>query len=112
LLKLTLLIVAAALVGCASTREESAAVLQRELPRLVTACNTAFADGIQFGFGIVAISEGIDACDRLAKERSLSLIDPAAVDLYERYRVERANRNYDRFSKKVGCQQCIEHPAL
>ena len=70
MLKLTLfLVAAAALAGCASTRERSAAVIQAELPQL----------------GIVTISDGIDACDRLAHARSLDLVRPVTVELYRRY---------------------------
>jgi hypothetical protein len=85
MVKIALLVVAVTLSGCASTREESAIAFQQQLPQLVTACNTAFRDGSQFGFDIVGISDGIDACDRLAKERSLRLADPAAVKIYQSY---------------------------
>ncbi len=84
--KIALLVIAVTLSGCASTREESALAFQQQLPQLVADCNLAFRDGTQFGVGIVAVSEGIDACDRLAKERSLSLADPVAVDSYQSYR--------------------------
>ena len=67
--KIALLVIAVTLSGCASTSEESAIAFQQQLPQLVADCNLAFRDGGQFGVGIVAVSEGIDACDRLAKER-------------------------------------------
>ena len=87
--KIALVIVAATLSACASTREASAIAFQQQLPQLVADCNLAFRDGTQFGVGIVAVSEGIDACDRLAKERSLSLADPVAVNSYQSYRHSR-----------------------
>jgi hypothetical protein len=92
MLKGTLFVIALALAGCASTREQSAIEFQQQLPQLVTDCNTAFRDGAKFGVAVVAISEGIDACDRLAKERSLSLAETAAVDSYQRYKRSRALR--------------------
>jgi hypothetical protein len=86
MLKLTLfLVAAAALAGCASARERSAAVIQAELPQLVIACDGAFQDGRKLGLGIVTISDGIDACDRLAHARSLDLVRPVTVELYRRY---------------------------
>ena len=91
--KIALLVIAVTLSGCASTREESALAFQQQLPQLVADCNLAFRDGTQFGVGIVAVSEGIDACDRLAKERSLSLADPVAVDSYQSYRQRRGTRS-------------------
>ena len=81
--KIALVIVAATLSACASTREESAIAFQQQAPQLVADCNMAFRDGTQLGVGIVAVSEGIDACDRLAKERSLGLANPAAVNSYK-----------------------------
>ena len=90
--KSTLFIVVLVLAGCASTREESAIAFQQQLPQLVADCNLAFRDGTQFSVGIVAVSEGIDACDRLAKERSLSLADPVAVNSYQSYNLGRAQR--------------------
>jgi hypothetical protein len=88
--KIALVIVTVTLSACASTREESAIAFQQQLPQLVADCNTAFRDGTKFGVGIVAISEGIDACDRLAKERSLSLVDATAIDSYQSYKHSRA----------------------
>jgi len=87
MLKVTLFLVAAAtLVGCASTRRESAAAIQGELPQLVDACNGAFRDGRGQGLGIVAIPHGLDACNRLALGGSLDRVRPATADYYQRYR--------------------------
>ena len=91
--KIALVIVAVTFSGCASTREESAIAFQEQLPQLVADCNMAFRDGTQFGLGVVAVSEGVDACDRLAHERSLSLANPAAVKSYQSYRVSRTRSN-------------------
>ena len=74
------------LVGCASTREERVAAIQSELPQLVTACNGAFRDGSSMGLGIVAIDQGIEACDRLAFARSLDEVRPATAELYQHYK--------------------------
>ena len=103
--KIALLIIAVALSGCASTRQERAAEFQRDLPQLVADCNTAFRDGTQFGVAIVAIREGIDACNRLAKERSLGLADPAAVNSYQSYRHSRARQdaNCTYMASSTGC---------
>ena len=91
MLKVTLFVVAgAALAGCASTREKAAAEIQPELPQLVAACDGAFQNGSNVGLGIVVVSEGIDACDRLAHARSLGLVHPVTAELYKRYRVTRS----------------------
>jgi hypothetical protein len=92
--KIVALVVSLGLAGCASTREESAIAFQQQLPQLVADCNLAFRDGSQFGVGIVAVSAGIDACGRLAKERSLSLADPVAVNSYQGYRAAQYARLY------------------
>lgn len=86
---IALVVVAVTLSGCASTREESAIAFQQQSPQLVASCNMAFRDGSQFGRGIVVVREGVDACDRLAKEESLSLVDPVAVNTYQRYTFNR-----------------------
>jgi hypothetical protein len=97
MVKVTLFLVAAAtLVGCASTRRETAAAIQRELPQLVDACNGAFRDGREQGLGIVALSQGIDACDRLALARSLDLVRPATAELYKSYRADKTYRAANR----------------
>ena len=86
MLKVTVFLVAgAALAGCASTREERVTAIQAELPQLVTACDGAFQDGRKLGLGIVTISQGIEACDRLAQARSLDLVRPVTAELYRRY---------------------------
>src|SRR5262252_5487670 len=87
MLKVTLFLLAApALVSCANTRGDSAAAIQAELPQLVDACNGAFRDGREQGLGIVAIPQGLDACDRLALGKSLDRVRPATADYYQRYR--------------------------
>jgi len=89
--KATLFLVgAAALAGCASTRDKALAEIQPELPQLVAACDGAFQNGSNVGLGIVVVSEGIDACDRLAHARSLDLVHPVTADLYKRYRATRS----------------------
>jgi len=90
-LKVSVLFLAAALAGCASTREESAAAIQAELPRLVAACNGAFRDGSVKGqetvtVRIAVITEGLDACDRLARAGSLDQVRPATAEIYQHYR--------------------------
>src|SRR5215467_143465 len=93
MLKVTsFLIAATALAGCASTREERVAAIQAELPQLVDACNGAFQDGRKLGLGIVTVSEGIEACGRLADARSLDLVRPVTAELYRRYRAEERTR--------------------
>jgi len=87
----SLLLLAAALAGCASTRDESAAAIQAELPQLVAACNGAFRDGSEKGLEtvtirIAVITEGLDACDRLARAGSLDHVRPATAEIYQRYR--------------------------
>src|SRR5262249_13914708 len=87
---LLLLLLAAALAGCASTREESAAI-QAELPQLVAAWNGAFGAGSKKGLEtvtirIAVITEGLDACDRLARAGSLDHVRPATAEIYQRYR--------------------------
>ena len=86
MLKLTLFLVAVAtLAGCASTGAEHSAGIEAELPQLVDACNGAFQDGRKVGLGIVTISDGIEACDRLAHAKSLDLVRPVTAELYRRY---------------------------
>jgi hypothetical protein len=84
MLKVTLFLLAAALVGCA-THQERVDAVQAELPQLVTACDGAFQDGRKLGLGIVTINQGIEACDRLAHARSLGLVRPVTAELYRRY---------------------------
>ena len=92
MLKVTLFLVAAAtFVGCASTREKTAAEIQSELPQLVAACNGAFRDGREQGLGIVPVSQGIEACDRLALGSALDHVNPATADLYRRYSADRTS---------------------
>ena len=89
MLKVALFLLAAALAACVTQRDERVAAIQAELPQLVDACNGAFRDGSPIGLGIVVISQGIDACDRLAQGRSLALVRPTTAELYQRYRVTR-----------------------
>ena len=89
MLKVTLFLIAAAtLVGCASTRRESAAAIQAELPQLVDACNGAFQDGSKSGLSVVVNPEGIDACNRLNQGQSLGLVRPTTAEWYRRYSEE------------------------
>jgi hypothetical protein len=91
MLKVTLfLAAAAALAGCVSARDKAVAEIQPELPQLVAACDGAFQNGSNVGLGIVVVSEGIDACDRLAHARSLDLVHPVTAELYKRYRAARS----------------------
>ena len=89
--KISLFLLASALAACASTREGPAPVTQAELPKLVTACNGAFRDGSEKGLETVTIriatmTEGLDACDRLALAGSLDHVRPATAEIYQRYR--------------------------
>lgn len=69
MLKVTLFLLAAALAGCASTREESAAATQGELPRHCL-----------LGLGSFATSEGADGCDRLMLGRSLDDVRGRSIE--------------------------------
>jgi hypothetical protein len=94
--KVSLLLIAAALAACASTPQESAAAIQAELPRLVASCNAAFRDGSEKGLETVTIriavmTEGLDACDRLARAGSLDQVRPATAEIYRRYREAMTN---------------------
>ena len=80
MLKIALLIVAATLVGCASSRQERDAGFQQELPQLVAACN-GWADP---RLDSTIRRDGLKACDRLSVRQSLTLADPATVSLYHR----------------------------
>lgn len=91
MLRLPLFLLAAALAGCASTREGSAGATQADLPRLVAACNGAFRDGSRKGSDTVTVriavmTEGLEACDRLALAGSLDQVRPATAEIYQRYR--------------------------
>ena len=87
MLKIALtVIVAVTLAGCASAREESTIAVQEQLPHLVAACNAfSYARSI-------SSRNAIKACDRLAKERRLSLADPATVGRYHAYKLNRLVR--------------------
>jgi hypothetical protein len=90
-LKVSLFLLAAALAACASTPHESAAAIQAELPQLVKACNGAFRDGSAQGLETVTIriavmTDGLDACDRLASAGSLDQVRPATAEIFRRYR--------------------------
>ena len=84
MMKFTLFL-AAALAGCA-THQERIAAIQAELPQLITACNGAFRDGSSLGLGIVPVTQGIEACDRLAFAGSLDQVRPVTAELYKRYK--------------------------
>ena len=77
--KIGLLIIAVAVAGCASTRQERAEAFQQELPQLIAACNEAFsgADSLT--------RDGINACERIAAKKGLRLTDPATASAYVRY---------------------------
>jgi hypothetical protein len=86
-----LLLTAALVAGCASTREDSSAAIQADLPRLVAACNGAFRDGSRKGsetvtVRIAVITEGLEACDRLALAGGIDQVRPATAEIYQRYR--------------------------
>lgn len=78
--KLTLLVVAVVLAGCASTRAERAAAFQQELPQLVEACNGWLDPRLD----ATSRRDGFNACERLSVKRSLTLADPATVQAYQR----------------------------
>ena len=89
--KFSLFLFAAALAGCAGTRGGSATAAQADLPKLVALCNGAFRDGSRKGsdtvtFRIGVITEGLEACDRLALAGSLDQVRPATAEIYQRYR--------------------------
>ena len=79
--KIALFIVAVALAGCASTRQERAAELQRELPQRVAACNGWIHVDTRLD-GPTIQHDGLKACDRLAAKRRLGLADPATARAY------------------------------
>jgi len=81
--KIGLLIIAATLAGCASTRQQNAAAFQRELPELVASCNGWIQVDSRLD-GPTIRRDGYQACRRLAVKNSLSLADPAAVSAYRR----------------------------
>ena len=80
--KLTLLIAAIALAGHASTHAQRAESSQAEVERLVAACN-----------GLAASSKperrSIRACETLAADGRLALVEPAAVTTYRHYLEQR-----------------------
>ena len=82
--KNTYLMIAVALAGCASARQERAAAFQHDLPRLVAACNGWIQADAQLD-GPTIRRDGLKACDRLAVGNSLGLADPATVSAYQRY---------------------------
>jgi hypothetical protein len=89
--KAALFLLAVALAACAATPRSPTAVTEAELPRLVAACNGAFRDGSEKGLETVTIriatvTEGLEACDRLALAGSLDQVRPATAEIYQRYR--------------------------
>ena len=91
MLRLSLLLFGAALAGCAGTSERSAVATDADLPQLVAACNGAFRDGSQKGSDtvtvrIAVVTQGLEACDRLALAGSLDEVRPATAEIYRRYR--------------------------
>lgn len=81
--KIGLLIIAAALAGCASSRQERAAAFQQELPELVASCNGWIQVDPRLD-GPTIRRNGYNACRRLAVENSLGSADPAAASAYRR----------------------------
>jgi hypothetical protein len=81
--KIGLLIISAALAGCASTRQERAAEFQQELPELVASCNGWTQVDPRLD-GPTIRHDGYKACRRLAGKNSLSSADPAAASAYRR----------------------------
>ena len=77
--KIALLVIALAVAGCASTRQERAAEFQRELPQLVATCNS-----LTDQTGRLERRDAFDACRRLSVRNSLELADPATVSAYVR----------------------------
>ena len=80
--KLTLFIAAIALAGHASTHAQRAESSQAEVERLVAACN-----------GLAASSKperrSIRACETLAADGRLALVEQATVAAYREYQEER-----------------------
>jgi hypothetical protein len=81
--KLGLLIIAATLAGCASTRQEKAAAFQRDLPQLVAACNGWIEVDPRLD-GPTIRSDGFKACRQLSVNKSLTLVHPAIASAYVR----------------------------
>ena len=81
--KIGLLIMAATLAGCASTRQERAAEFQQELPELVASCNGWIQMDPRLD-GPTVRHDGLKACKRLSAHDGLALADPAAARAYRR----------------------------
>ena len=81
--KIGLLVIAAALAGCAGIRQEKAAEFQQELPELVASYNGWIQVDSRLD-GPTVRHDGYQACRRLAGKKSLSLADPAAASMYRR----------------------------
>ena len=80
--KLTLLIAAIALVGHANTHAQRADSPQTDVERLVAACN-GLADSSK------PERRSVRACETLAADGRLTLVEPAAVTTFRRYLEER-----------------------
>jgi hypothetical protein len=80
--KLTLLIAAIALVGHASTHAQRADASQRDVQRLVAACNGLADSG-------KPERRSVRACESLAADGRLTLVEPAAVTTYRHYLKQR-----------------------
>lgn len=78
--KLTLLVATIALAYGSNALAQSTASSDTELPQLVSACNGAASS---------SKSRAMRACETLETEGRLSLVEPAAVTAYQRYREER-----------------------
>jgi len=94
-LKIGLVVIAATLAGCATTRQERADAFRQALPQLVSACNEAFSDD-------PLTRDGINACARLATKGSLGLANPEAASAYVRYAG-------DRWQGRVGADTAGAH---
>jgi hypothetical protein len=78
--KLTSIVVALALAHGTSALAQPSDAPAKDFPELVTACNGAAAS---------TKPRAVRACETLEQEGRLSLVDPAAVTAYQRYRQER-----------------------
>ena len=83
-----LLIVATALTGCVSARQERAAEFRQALPQLVADCNGWVQVDPRLD-GPTIHNDGRKACNRLAGMGLLGLVDPATAKEYVRYKNNR-----------------------
>jgi len=95
--KLTLLVAAVALAACASSPGRSAAALEAQLPQLIAACNGAADAGSRQ-------KKAMRACETLANEKLLYLVEPDASSAYSDYRV--------RAARWQACQRSQSHALI